>query len=109
MMITFGDFMKLDIRVGTVKSAERVEGADKLMKLTMDMGPGDESRQLVAGIAEWYPPEDLVGKQIPVLVNLEPKEFRGVQSQGMILAADEDGTAVLLHPGREIKNGGKVR
>ena len=72
-MINFGDFMKLDIRIGTIKKAERIEVADKLMKLMMDMGPGDESRQLVAGIAEWYSPEDLVGKQIPVLVNLEPK------------------------------------
>lgn len=108
-MITFGDFMKLDIRIGTIKSAERVEGADKLMKLIMDMGPGDENRQLVAGIAEWYSPENLKGKQIPVLVNLEPKEFRGIQSQGMILAADEDGTAVLMHPGREVKNGSRVR
>lgn len=108
-MITFGDFMKLDIRIGTIKSAERVEGADKLMKLVMDMGPGDENRQLVAGIAEWYSPENLKGKQIPVLVNLEPKEFRGIQSQGMILAADEDGTAVLMHPGREVKNGSRVR
>ena len=106
-MITFGDFMKLDIRVGTIKSAERVEGADKLMKLMMDMGM--EERQLVAGIAEWYSPEELVGKQIPVLVNLEPKNFRGAESNGMILAADDDGKAVLLHPGNEIKNGSKIR
>ena len=99
--------MKLDIRVGTIKSAERVEGADKLMKLMMDMGT--EERQLVAGIAEWYSPEELVGKQIPVLVNLEPKNFRGTESNGMILAADDDGKAILLHPGREIKNGSKIR
>ena len=108
-MITFGDFMKLDVRIGTIKSAERVEEADKLMKLTMDMGPDDNNRQLVAGIAEWYSSENLVGKQIPVLVNLEPKEFRGIQSQGMILAADEDSKAILLHPGNQVKNGSKVR
>jgi methionine--tRNA ligase beta chain len=106
-MITFGDFMKLDIRIGTIKEAHRVEGADKLMKLIMDMGT--EERQLVAGIAEWFSPEDLVGKQIPVLVNLEPKNFRGNESQGMILAVDVDGDCVLLHPGKKIQNGSKVR
>ncbi len=107
--ITFGDFTKMDIRIGTNKSAERVEGTDKLMKLIIDMGEGDENHQLVAGIAEWYSPEDLIEKQIPVLVNLEPKTFRGVESQGMILAADEDGKAILLHPDRKIKPGSKVR
>lgn len=108
-MITFGDFMKLEIKIGTIKSAERVEGADKLMKLIMDMGPDDESRQLVAGIAEFYSPEELVGKQIPVLVNLEPKDFRGVESRGMILAIDVEGDCVLLHPNKELKAGAKVR
>ena len=108
-MITYEDFMKLEIKIGTIKSAERVEGADKLVKLIMDMGEGDENRQLVAGIAEYYEPEKLIGKQIPVLVNLEPKEFRGLESQGMILAADVDGKAILLHPDNEIKPGSNVR
>ena len=108
-MITFGDFTKLEIRVGTIKEAERVEGADKLMKLIVDLGEGDENHQLVAGIAEWYSPEELIGKQIPILANLEPKSFRGIESQGMILAADDGEKAVLLHPDRELEPGSRVR
>jgi len=108
-MISFEDFMKLEIKIGTVKEAEGVDGTDKLMKLIMDMGPGDESHQLVAGIAEFYSPEDLMGKQIPVLVNLEPKDFRGLESQGMILAIDVDGDCVLLHPNKEVSPGSKIR
>jgi len=108
-VITFEDFMKLEIKIGTVKEAERIEGTDKLMKLIMDMGPEDENHQLVAGIAEFYSPEELIGKQIPVLVNLEPKSFKGIESNGMILAADVDGKVVLLHPNKEVKPGSKVR
>ncbi|MBD3363345.1 tryptophan--tRNA ligase [Candidatus Dojkabacteria bacterium] len=106
-VIGYEDFAKLDIRVGTIKKAEEVESADKLLKLIVDLGK--EERQLMAGLAEFYSPEELVGKQIPVLFNLEPKVIRGLESQGMILAADDSGKVVLLNPDKEIESGTKVR
>lgn len=106
-MISFEDFKKLDIRIGTVVSAERVAGADKLLKLVFDMG--DEERQVVAGIAEHYKPKELVGKQMPVLTNLEPRELRGEMSNGMILAADADGKPVILSPAEEVPPGSVVK
>jgi methionine--tRNA ligase beta chain len=105
-MIKFNDFKKLDIRIGKILSAEKVENADKLLKLRVDVG---EERQLIAGIAETYSPEDLVGKEIPVLVNLEPAKIKGVESNGMILAIEVDGKAILINPDKEVKPGSKVR
>src|SRR5258706_16150781 len=85
--ITIDDFSKVEIKVGTVKSAEKAEGADKLIKFVFDMG--DEERQIMSAIAEFFPdPEVLVGRQICVCTNLEPRKFRGHESQGMILAVD---------------------
>ena len=107
--ISFDDFARLDIRIGTITNAEPVEGADKLLKLTVDTGEA-ELRQLVAGIAEAYGADDVIGRQIPVLTNLEPKTIRGVQSQGMILCPSDDaGAPVLLHPDREITPGAKLQ
>jgi methionine--tRNA ligase beta chain len=106
-MITFEDFKKLDIRIGRILLAEKVEGTDKLIKLEIDLGT--EKRQVVAGIAEFYQPEQLVGRQIPVLVNLEPRTIRGAESHGMILAADDEGRAVLLHPEKEVPPGSIIR
>jgi len=107
-MITYTDFQKLEIRIGTIESANRIAGADRLLKLIIDFA--DEKRQILAGIAEFYPEiESLVGKQVPVLVNLEPRTMRGLESQGMILTADVDGAAVLLHPDKEIPAGSGVR
>ncbi|QIW24370.1 methionine--tRNA ligase subunit beta [Sulfolobus sp. S-194] len=82
--ITIDDFAKLDLRVGIVKSAERIEGT-KLLKLIVDLG--GESRQIISGIAEFYTPEELVGKRVILIANLKPKKIRGFESQGMILAA----------------------
>ncbi len=94
--ITIADFAKVQLRVAEIKTAERVEGAKKLLRLTVDVGEG-EDRQLVAGIAESYAPEDLPGKKIIVVANLQPATIRGVQSQGMLLAAtDATGTAAIL-------------
>ena len=107
--INFSDFTKLDIRLGKIAEAENAEGTDKLMKLQVDFG--DEKRQIVSGIAEFYTPEDIVGKLCPFLINLEPKNFRGHESNGMILAIDVDGgkqDCVLLHPNRDVKPGAKV-
>lgn len=106
-MITFDDFMKLDIRIGTVKAAEKVYGADKLIRLELDLG--SERRQVVAGLAPHYTEEQLLGKQMPVLVNLEPRKLRGLESQGMILAADVEGRPVLLTPEDQIPPGSVVR
>ena len=106
-MITFADFKKLEIRIGKVLSAERVEGTDKLMKLEIDFGT--QKRQLVAGMAEFFEPTHLRGKQLPVLVNLEPRKFRGIESQGMVLAVEVDGKPVLLHPEKEVPLGSIVR
>ena len=88
-------------------SAEKVEGTEKLLKLEVDLGT--EQRQVVAGIAESYQPDQIVGKEIPLLVNLEPRKIRGVESQGMILAVDLEGNPVLLHPEREVPPGSLVR
>ncbi len=106
-MIKYDDFAKLDLRVGEVVKAEKVEGADKLLKLTVDIG--GEERTLAAGLAKYYKPEELEGKKIIVLVNLEPKKLRGVESQGMLLAAEEGSNVVLLTVDKDIKSGAKVR
>ena len=105
--VKFDDFAKLDIRVGKIVEAEKVPGAEKLLKLIIDFG--NQKRQIVAGIAEFYSPEQLKGKQIPAIVNLEPRKFKGIESQGMIMAIDVDNDCVLLHPNKEVPAGAKVR
>ena len=106
-MITYDDFIKLDIRIGTVTSAEKVQGTDKLIRLEIDLGEG--TRQVVAGMALTYTPEDFIGKQVPILVNLEPRKLRGIESQGMILAADVGGKPIMLIPEREVPAGSAGR
>lgn len=107
--VTFDDFGRLDIRIGTITNAEPVEGTDKLLKLTVDTGES-ELRQLVAGLADAYAADEVVGCQVPVLTNLAPKTIRGVESQGMVLCpADNAGTPVLLHPDRELKPGAEIQ
>jgi len=105
--ITISEFEKLDIRVGKVLEAERVPGSRKLMKLIVDVG--GERRQLIAGIAGHYDPNSLKGREVVVLVNLKPKRIMGLESQGMILAADVEGGPVLLTVDREVPPGTKVR
>ena len=105
--VTFEDFKKLDIRIGKIVVCEKVDGADKLLRLEVDFG--EFRRQIVSGIAEWYKPEDLVGKLCPFLVNLEPRTFRGVESQGMLIATGTEEGAVLLHPDKEVPEGSKIR
>ena len=108
-MITIEDFAKVEMRVGQVKSAERVAGADKLLKLLVDVG--EEVRQLVAGIAEVYKPEDLVGRKVIVVTNLQPRKLRGVESNGMILAASvgEQGKPVLAGFLEDVPNGARLK
>lgn len=105
-MIIFDDFNKLDIRIATILEAESVPETDKLLKLKIDLG--DEQRELVAGIAEDYKPEDIKNKQVPILINLEPKTIKGIESQGMILAVDVNGKATLLYPDKKVNNGSKI-
>ena len=105
--ISFDEFKRLDLRVGTITAADRVPGADRLLQLTVDLGT--EQRPVVAGIAQWYSPEDLVGKQIVVVANLAPATIRGAESRGMLLAADMNGTAILLQPDKEVPAGSGVR
>lgn len=105
--ITYDEFAKLDIRIADVKAAERVPKADKLLQLTLDDGAGE--RTIVAGVAQYYEPEVLIGRKIVLLANLKPAKIRGVESQGMMLAADVDGRAVILKPDEDIPAGSKVR
>ena len=106
-MIKFEDFRKLDIRICKVVLAEKVEGADKLVRLQVDLGK--EKRQIIAGMAEFFEPQYFIGKELVVVANLEPRKFMGFESQGMILAADLNGKPVLLHPEKEIPPGTIVR
>ena len=101
------EFRKLDIRIGRVLSALKVEGTDRLILLKIDFGSC--RRQVVAGMAEFLEPEHFEGEEIPVLLNPETKKFRGIESQGMVLAADADGQPVLLHPEKEVPPGTAVR
>lgn len=106
--ISFDGFKKLDLRVAIVEQAERVEGSDKLLKLLVDDGQGE--RQLVAGIGQYYAPEELVGRRIVIVANLEPKTLMGFESQGMLLAAESEKLGpVLLMPDKDIPAGSKVR
>jgi methionyl-tRNA synthetase len=108
-LISIEDFAKVDMRVGEVKAAERVPGAAKLLKLMVDIGT--EVRQLVAGIAEYYQPEKLIGMKVVVVTNLPPRKLRGVESNGMILAAvaGEQGRPVLVTFKEEVENGARLK
>ncbi len=106
--ISYEEFSKMDLKVGTIISAEKIMGADKLYKLAVDLGSG-ETRTLVAGVAQQYSAEQLAGRQIVVVANLAPRTLRGVVSQGMLLAADADGAPVILSPDKGVPNGSKVK
>ncbi len=105
-MITLEDFSKLELRVATIKEALPHPNADRLLVLRVDLG--GEERQLVAGIRSHYAPQELVGKQIVVVANLQPAKLRGVESQGMLLAASDGGQVVLLTTEKPVSPGSKV-
>jgi methionyl-tRNA synthetase len=105
---TFDDFAKMDIRTGTIIEAEKVAKTKKLLKLKIDTGI--DQRTVVSGIAEYYEPEKIIGQQVCILVNLEPRELKGIMSQGMILMAeDADGTLKFVSPVDKVKNGSGVK
>jgi len=107
-MISFEDFAKLEIKTGKILTCEKVAGSDNLFKVEVNIGE-EKPRQLVAGLAKHYTQESIVGKCVVVLANLQPRIIQGVESLGMMLAAD-DGTAVaLLAPDRELAPGSKIR
>ncbi|MGA7840497.1 MAG: methionine--tRNA ligase subunit beta [Candidatus Acidiferrales bacterium] len=107
--ISIEDFAKVELRAGIVKSAERIQGADKLLKLLVDIG--DEVRQVLAGIALSYAPEDLVGRKVVIVTNLAPRKMRGLESNGMLLAASvgPDGKPVLCTFAEDVPAGAKVK
>lgn len=129
-MITIDDFSKIEIKIGTVLEAEKVPDADKLIRLIFDFGssadsgqvsveqnsdesnkkyPGKHIRQVISAIAGYYPdPSVLVNKEIAVITNLEPRKFRGYESQGMIMATDNENGIVLLTPEKKVKSGAKI-
>jgi len=106
-MINIDDFKKIELKVAKVISAERVEGSDKLLKL--EVGLGEEKRQIIAGIGKVYNPEDLVGKEIVIVANLEPRSLMGLESQGMVLAANAESGPVLIMPDKEVVPGTELR
>lgn len=105
-MASLDDFKKLDLRVAKILAAERIQESEKLLKLKIDLG--GEERQIIAGIGKVYDPSSLVGREIVVIANLEPKTMLGLESSGMLLAADSDEGPVLLTPDREVAPGTKI-
>jgi len=106
-MVTVDDFKKIELKVAKILEAERVEGSEKLIRIKADLG--SEQRQIVAGIGNVYTPEILVGKQIVVVANLEPRKLMGLESQGMLLAASDELGPVLIIPESEVENGTVLR
>ncbi|TMA96994.1 MAG: methionine--tRNA ligase subunit beta [Deltaproteobacteria bacterium] len=105
-MISIDEFRKIELRVATIRSAEPHPNADKLMVLQIDLG--SEQRQICAGIRSHYTAEELVGRQIVVVANLETAKLRGLDSQGMLLAASDEGRVIMLTPEKSVQAGSKV-
>jgi methionine--tRNA ligase beta chain len=107
--MTIDEFKQSDLRVGKVVSAERVEGSEKLLKLMVDLGEESGSRQILSGIGKWYAPEDMMGKTVVIIANLDPRMMMGMESRGMLLAAGSaEGRPVILTTSEEVVPGAKV-
>jgi methionine--tRNA ligase beta chain len=113
-IVEFGDWAKIDLRVAEIKSVEDIEGADKLYKITLDVGSEIGERMICSGLKEFYSKEELVGKKIIYFSNLAPRKMRGIESQGMLLAAvtysdkDKEKEVVLISPEKDIALGSRV-
>ena len=105
-MISIEDFKNIDLRVAKILEAEKIENSDNLLKLTLDLGT--ETRQIISGIAQYYQPQDLINKEIVMVYNLEPRIIKGIESQGMLLAAKDENNLGLLILDKEIKPGTKI-
>ena len=107
MKIQFDDFAKMDIRIGTIIEAKKVKKADRLLEILVDLG--FEKRTVISGIAEYFNAEDIIGKQVQILVNLAPRKMRGIESQGMILFAEDlEGKLHFVSPPHDLENGSEV-
>ncbi len=106
-MVTFEDFKKLELKVAEIKEVNDHPHADKLYVITIDLG--DKTKQIVAGIKNYYPKEELVGRQVVVVDNLEPAVLRGVESQGMLLAAQDEQGIFIISPEKKVKLGSIVK
>jgi methionyl-tRNA synthetase len=106
-MIAFDEFKKVELKIARIIEAEEVAGAEKLLKLQIDLG--GEKRQIVAGIKKSYQAKDLIGREIVVAVNLEPRMVMGIESNGMLLAASDDTGPVLLRPDRDVPPGSGIK
>ena len=105
-MITVDDFKKIELKVAKILEAERVEGSDKLIKMQLSLG--EEERQVIGGIGKAYEPEQLIGREIIIVANLEPRSLMGLESQGMLLAASDENGIALLAPDKEVLPGSKI-
>ena len=113
-MINIDEFSKVELKIAKVLEAERVEGSEKLIKMSLDVGDKDEAgefvpRQVLAGIGKTYEPADLIGKQIVIVANLEPRSLMGLESHGMIVAGSDDQGVVIVTPERELPPGTKLK
>ena len=108
LMISIDEFSKIEVKVVTVQFAELVPETDKIIKCTVDLGEMGQ-RTIVSGIAQWKKPEELVGKRLPYIFNLAPRMLRGVESQGMLLAASDENGVALLQPERDVPAGTKLK
>jgi len=113
-MINYEEFSKVELKIAKVLEAVRIEGSEKLIKLTLDAGDKDEAgvlikRQVVAGIGKFYEPDTLIGKEITIVANLEPRQLMGLESNGMILAASDENGLALLVPDKEIRPGSGIK
>jgi len=106
-IVSFEEFLKMDLRVGKITKAEPVPQSRNLVKMIIDIG--GESRQAMAGIAQHYSPKDLEGKHVAVITNLQPKKMFGIESNVMILAAEDEKNVSILTPDRPVKTGSKIR
>lgn len=106
--IPFEEFQKVELKIAKIIEAERVEGSEKLLKLKADIG-NNEMRQIIAGIGKSYEPENLIGKEIVIVANLEPRMLMSLESQGMVLAASSENGPVLLMPEKETAPGAQIR
>ncbi len=107
-LIDFSEFTKIEMRVGTIVKAEKVEKSEKLLRLEIDLGDEVGIRQILSGIAKNYNPEELIDRQVIVLCNIPEREMMGLVSRGMVLAAEQDGEIVLLTVSKKINNGAIV-